>query len=126
MDPATISLGALVAHPRRPGIWRLIDCKGAAAVIEPWDDQAAATLHASEAYSIRTLAYLLCVLRPGPPPESPEVQASEGKRTAHRFHHRGRPCPDCGYLAKLDNGACVRCAAAGLLERRRLHSEVLL
>jgi hypothetical protein len=66
----TVSLGSLVQHLLRPGVWRLIGDDRAAGsrprlVIEPWDDAAAGSLHPSEAYELRTAARLLRPLRPG-------------------------------------------------------------
>jgi len=61
----SLEAGDLVQNVGRPGVWRLVEVAGAQAVLEPWDDQAAAGCHVSEAYSIRVHVSLLRPLRLG-------------------------------------------------------------
>lgn len=62
--------GALVAHRQRPGLWRIVGLVGepgafGRAVIEPWDDLAAASFHPCEAYSVTARLAMLTRLSPG-------------------------------------------------------------
>jgi len=67
MAPNTIVLGSLVQHRYRPGVWRVLGYSRLRELvtIEAWDDQAAASLHASEAYELHVPARLIRPLRPG-------------------------------------------------------------
>ncbi len=60
-----IEIGALVHHRGRPGVWRILGEAGELLVIEPWDDQAAGSFHASEAYELQAPCHLIRRLRPG-------------------------------------------------------------
>ena len=57
--------GALVQHRDRPGVWRVMGIAKIHAAIEPWDDTAAASFHASEAYDIVAPIQELSRLIPG-------------------------------------------------------------
>ncbi len=57
--------GALVCHPQRPGVWRLLGVLGELAQIEPWDDLAGGSLHAAECYCVTVPVEALNRLSPG-------------------------------------------------------------
>jgi hypothetical protein len=57
--------GALVRHQCRPGVWRIVGLSRLHAAIEPHDDQAAAALDQTEAYTIVARLQALSRLRPG-------------------------------------------------------------
>jgi hypothetical protein len=57
--------GSLVNHYQRPGVWRIVGLVAGRALIEPWDDAAAAGFHPAEAYVIAARVTLLRRLRPG-------------------------------------------------------------
>ena len=67
MEASRFPCGGLVQHRLRLGVWRLVvpAIGQNGAVIEPWDDAAAATLHAAEAYEITVPRRLLRRIEPG-------------------------------------------------------------
>lgn len=69
MEAFSVPSGSLVSYAGRPGVWRCLGIENhggeVLAVIEPWDDLAAGSFHASEAYSVTVPHRLLHRLRPG-------------------------------------------------------------
>lgn len=64
MNKEHFKSGSLVRHRARPGVWRILGTIGWRAEIEPFDDLAGGSLHASEAYAITVPSLMLDRLVP--------------------------------------------------------------
>ena len=110
MNPLGISLGSLVERIGLPGVWRLrgYERRGAVdlAVIEPHDDQAAGSVHVSQAYELRSPVRYIRLLR-----QTQSLEATGDRSTS--------ACPICCCRAKLPDGRCVGCAAMAADANRR-------
>ena len=91
-----LEAGALVRHQRRPGVWRILGLVDDRATIEPFDDLAAGSFHAAEAYAIVSPVQVLSRLLPGRS-SSPGRAVMMDYCSPLRWASKVNPVPSAGF-----------------------------